>query len=326
MEDIRSSNMGIQSLNAYIKKNTSKEAIRQTNLCELYGKVIAVDTSIYLYRFLAEGALLENMYTMISLFRYYKIVPIFIFDGKAPVEKTKILEKRKMEKIIAEKKYYHIKQELETTENTSCYNKLSKSMIALKKKFVRIRRQDIVNVKNLMDAFGVTYLEADGEADEVCAKLVIKKHAYACLSEDMDLFVYGCKRVLRYFSLLTETVVIYYLDIILKDLDITLTEFKEICILSGTDYNYYKNNTTSLQKTLYYFTLFKKANDNNDFYTWLDDNTDYITNIYQLYNVYNIFNVHDTCLKGLNFNNLIRDINMEKIKEIMKPEGFIFIK
>ena len=25
-----------------------------------------------------------------------------------------------------------------------------------------------------MDAFGVTYVEADGEADEVCAKLVIK--------------------------------------------------------------------------------------------------------------------------------------------------------
>ena len=318
--------MGIQYLNAYIKKNTSKNAMMQINLSKLYGKVIAVDTSIYLYRFLAEEALLENMYTMLSLFRYYKIIPIFVFDGKAPAEKNKLLEKRNTEKIIAEKKYNDIKQELKATKNVSYYNKLCENMITLKKKFIRIKKQDIINIQNLMDAFGVTYIEADGEADEVCAKLVIKKHAYACLSEDMDLFVYGCQRVLRYLSLLTETVVIYYLDVILKDLDLSLTEFKEICILSGTDYNHSTNNITSLQKTLDYFRLFKKDNKCNDFYTWLDHTSNYITNIYQLYNIYNMFNVHDTSLKGLNFNNLIRDINMNKIEEIMKPEGFIFIK
>ena len=36
-----------------------------------------------------------------------------------------------------------------------------------------------------------------GEADELCAKLVIKRYAYACLSEDMDLFVYGCNKIMR---------------------------------------------------------------------------------------------------------------------------------
>ena len=46
------------------------------------------------------------------------------------------------------------------------------------------------------------------EADELCAKLVVKK-AFACLSEDMDMFVYGCPKVLRYLSLLNETVVVY---------------------------------------------------------------------------------------------------------------------
>ena len=73
-----------------------------------------------------------------------------------------------------------------------------------------------------MNAFGVTYIEAKGEADQLCAKLVIKRYAYACLSEDMDLFVYGCPRVIRYLSLINETVIIYYLDNILNDLDLTL--------------------------------------------------------------------------------------------------------
>ena len=31
---------------------------------------------------------------MISLFRYYNIIPIFIFDGKPPPEKTQIIMKR----------------------------------------------------------------------------------------------------------------------------------------------------------------------------------------------------------------------------------------
>ena len=321
--------MGIQYLNTYIKNNVGRDAIIQTKLSDLSGKVIAVDTSIYLYRFLAEEALLEHMYTMISLFRYYNIIPIFVFDGKAPAEKNKLLQKRNTEKNIAEEKYYHIKQELEVTKNTSHYNKLNKNMITLKKKFVRIKKQDIIKVQNLMDAFGVTYIKADGEADEVCAKLVIKKYAYACLSEDMDLFVYGCPRVLRYLSLLNETVVVYYLDIILKDLDITLIEFKEICVLSGTDYNYNTNNTnniTSLQKTLDYFKLFKEVGKNTDFYTWLDDTSNYITNIYQLYNIYNMFKVDNISLKNIKVNNLIKDVNLNKIKEIMKPEGFIFIE
>ena len=90
--------MGIQHLNSYIRKNVSQNAIKQTKLSELSGKVIAVDTSIYLYRFLAEGALLENMYTMISLFRYYKIIPIFVFDGKAPIEKKKLLLENEIQK------------------------------------------------------------------------------------------------------------------------------------------------------------------------------------------------------------------------------------
>ena len=55
--------------------------------------------------------------------------------------------------------------------------------------FIRLKYNDIINVRDLLDAFGVYYIEATGEADEMCAKLVIKKYAYACLSEDMDLFL-----------------------------------------------------------------------------------------------------------------------------------------
>ena len=56
----------------------------------------------------------------------------------------------------------------------------------------------------------------------------------------MDLFLYGCPRVLRYLSLINNTVIIYHLHSILNDIELTFNEFKEICVISGTDYNYNK--------------------------------------------------------------------------------------
>jgi len=316
--------MGIQYLNSYIKQNTNEESINKINLSRLYGKVIAVDTSIYLYRFLADETLLENMYIMISLFKSYNITPIFIFDGKPPVEKLELLKLRNNNKITSEKQYNYIRETLKTEKSLEKCEELYENMLILKKKFIRLKRSDFINVQELMDAYGVTYIEATGEADELCAKLVQKKIAYACLSEDMDLFLYGCPRVLRYLSLINETVVIYYLDNILNNLKLSFKEFKEICVVSGTDYNLNNNN---LYETLKYFKLYKNSNNYNistDFYTWLDNNTNYIDNIYKLYNIYNMFTTENIILKKIKIK-FKQEINLDKIKKIMKLEGFIFI-
>ena len=310
-----------------MKKHSRSESIKKCTLHELYGKIIVVDTSIYLYRFLADKSLLDNMYMMIALFRYYNITPIFIFDGKAPIEKNKLIAKRNSDKNIAEKRYYYIKELLENMEPThSSYEELYTEMISLKKKFIRLKRSDIRNVQELMTAFGVSYIEAEGEADILCAKLVQKKHAYACLSEDMDLFVYGCPRVLRYLSLLNETVILYSLDKILNDLNLKFEEFKEICILSGTDYNYSLDNPIGLYKTLNYFKQYKKSKATVDFYTWVESNSDYISNICDLYNIYHMFQCNSINLKKYKINSTIKPINKALIEQIMIPEGFIFIK
>ena len=316
--------MGIKNLNSFIKSNVTKTAINKITIESLSNKVIVVDTSIYLYRFLAEEALLENMYIMLSLFRYYNITPIFVFDGKAPIEKAQLLDKRNKDKDIAEEQYNKLKELLKHTFCSKKKSEISEQMIELKKKFIRITKSHTIIVQELMGAFGISYIEAEGEADIICAKLVIKKIAYACLSEDMDLFIYGCPRVLRYLSLLNETVVIYYLNIILDDLKLSFKEFKEISILSGTDYNYNTDNNTDLYKTWNYFTLYKTSTDkSDDFYLWLDNTTNYIDNIFHLYNVYNMFMTENIYIKKIK--NKKKDIDLIKIKQIMKPEGFIFI-
>tara|TARA_B100001059_G_scaffold157693_1_gene157316 strand:+ start:195 stop:1121 length:927 start_codon:yes stop_codon:yes gene_type:complete len=288
--------MGIKHLNSYLKKHCSK-GINKISLKKLSGKKIAIDTSIYLYRFIAENALIENFKLMISIFRDLNITPLFVFDGKPPKEKYELLKERKNDKYIAENKYNQLREQLEKYKEDKNINdieikKIKQDMKLLKRQFIRIRHTDIENVKNLIKTMGVTYIDAIGESDKLCAKLVSKNKVFACLSEDMDLFVYGCDIVLKYINLYNKTIVIYNIRHILLELNFTLHDFKHICIISGTDYNSNYNSKYNLFKTIEYFKSYKNYNTNNNtFYEWLDKNTDYIIDLHKLNNILSIFNL-----------------------------------
>jgi len=58
--------MGIKYLNRFLKEN-ALSSIRFCNLSEFSGKKIAVDISIYMYRFAGDNTLIENMYSMLSV-------------------------------------------------------------------------------------------------------------------------------------------------------------------------------------------------------------------------------------------------------------------
>lgn len=229
--------MGIRHLNKFLQQNCPG-SIKTITLSELSGKRIAIDASIYMYRFIAENGLLENIYLMISLFRHHNIHPIFVFDGKPPAEKNAVIETRKQNKQKAENEY--VRLETTITDSTPEVEKkeIKHAMDALKKKFIRIRDSDVLNVKKLIQSYGVQYMDASGEADELCAKLALKGKVYACVSEDMDMFVYGCPRVIRYLSLLNQSAIMYDMKGILSSLSMTMDEFRMICVISGTDYGY----------------------------------------------------------------------------------------
>jgi flap endonuclease-1 len=326
--------MGIKHLNRFLREE-AQQCIKFISLAELSGKKIAVDISIYMYKYASEGTLLENMYLMLSTMIHYNIVPVFIFDGKPPPEKKELLQKRKEDKQEAEKEYNQLKKQLENkTIDDVEKQEVVNNMDILKKKFIHIGKNEIDSVKRLIRAYGATYYDAPGEADELCALLVIKNKVWACLSEDMDMFVYGCNRVLRYLSLLNKTVVLYDTKDILNSLGITQKELREICVISGTDYNYNENKTddnskkgSSLYKTLAYFKKYHKENSEMGFYKWLRENTDYIQDYENLLNIYNLFELNQEHTHLTIFEN-IKIINgpiiKEDIRNIIKIEGFIF--
>jgi flap endonuclease-1 len=333
--------MGIRYLNKFLKEN-AKKSIKVLHLSELSGKKIAIDISIYMYKYASDDTLIENIYLMLTVLRYYNIIPIFIFDGKPPIEKKELLQKRRDDKKEAQEEYNKLKIKLELNNNMDENDKqeIVNNMDMLKKNFVSINKDDIKNVKSLIRAYGATYYDAPGEADELCAMLTIKEKVWACLSEDMDMFIYGCPRVIRYLSLLKHNVVLYDMKGILEELDITQTQLREICILSGTDYNMknsknMKNNskTINLYNTLKHFQKYKVEKREKTekqvlkFYDWLLVNSEYIEDIDLLKNIYEMFDLSKNHVNLQVFENIkIINGNIEKneIKKILKTDGFYF--
>jgi 5'-3' exonuclease len=331
--------MGIRYLNRFFKEE-AMHAIKLMSLKQLSGKKIAIDISIYMYKYASENTLIENIYLLLSLLRNYNIIPIFIFDGKAPIEKKELLQKRKEDKKTAQEEYSILQNKLLINEDMDEIEKqeIMTNMDLLKRKFVHISKKDIEIVKRLIRAYGATYYDAPGESDEICALLTIKGKVWATLSEDMDMFVYGCPRVLRYMSLLNHTVVLYDTKSILETLGISQKDLREICVLSGTDYNSMNDefkNSPNLYNTLKYFKKFSKEkkrreynNEQNiEFYYWLSCNTSYITNLDLLQKICDIFNLtknHENIKKfeDIKISNSI--ILKQEIEEILKTDGFIF--
>jgi flap endonuclease-1 len=325
--------MGIKYLNRFLLDNCTTNAIRKVSLSQFSGKVVVIDTSIYLYKFVGENALLENIYLMISIFRHYNIIPVFIFDGKPPMEKKELLQQRKLKKNEAEKYYNELKNKIDTNEVTSDeIQDIEEKMDLLKRQFVRIRDIDILNTKKLLKAYGVQYFEAEGEADVLCCQLIITNKAWACVSDDMDMFVYGCRRVIRQISLMNHTCVFYDMKNILDDLNMDITTFRQIMVISGTDYNI--NEKNSLHETLKWYYkyqeyLLKKEDKENIicFYEWLFNNTKYIGNMELLFKVYDMFVLSDVTNIYITFNNVefkLNEKNDNELKKILLSEGFLY--
>jgi 5'-3' exonuclease len=326
--------MGIRYLNNFLKKSCPK-SIQTIPFKMLDGKKIAIDISIYMYKYISENKLIENIYLMLSIFKQYNITPVFIFDGKPPPEKLDVLQQRREFKMSAQSEYNSLKSRLDilTSNNSNRHfstlsdnnndkdneesKKIMELMDALKPQFIYITKDIVNNVKELLRAYGATYFDSPGEADELCAMLVFKNKVWACMSDDMDMFAYGCSNVLRMTDFNNHTTVLYCMTGILSELRMNQTDFRQLCVLCGTDYyDLYKNdkhdkndkNTFDLYKSLTMLTLYKKEKYDKttktlkyvDFYEWIIQNRENIDHdlLKKIYNMFDLSsNTHENISK-----------------------------
>lgn len=254
--------MGIKNLKKLILLKARNGVVKR-HLREYNGKILAVDTSIYIYKYLSyNNDVLGGFIRLILHLLKYNITPVFVFDGKPPIEKLNIIKQRrniKQNNMLVCNIYRdiinYVKSDIELDE-TIINNKynitnaneyindyaehgiagLTKIINQLTKSTVFITNEHITQLQELFTLFNVQYIIANGEAETVCAMLSRNGLIEGCISEDTDILPNGGKKLITSISIGNSYVEEYNLNEILKHMDITHLQFIDLCILCGCDY------------------------------------------------------------------------------------------
>jgi 5'-3' exonuclease len=193
--------MGIKGLSKFLKEHIPA-SIKTVSLSSLSGLVIAIDANYYMYKY----TISSDDYTKKFASQYFHLVkhgikPLYVFDGKPPSEKQKVIDKRK---------------------------------IVNKKKNIEITNNNIKTLKDFFSSNNITYLECEAEADFICSKLSSEDIIHGCISDDMDFLTLGSKHLYRDYYQYQNEIIEYSLDEILKVF--TRDQLIDISIFLGCDY------------------------------------------------------------------------------------------
>lgn len=308
--------MGIKNLTTFLLEHCP-DAIKQGELSELNGKKVAIDTSIFLYRFKYKGnKLIAKFFEQINRLRMHNIMPVYVFDGVPPEEKKSVIISRKLKLEDKQNKIEVLNKEIEATTDLEQIKTLESEISNIQNKLIYVSKDDIYQVKYLFDLLNIKYINAQGEADLLCSKLCSNGIVDFVISEDMDLLTSGTKILVRDFNIYNNKITIYNLQIILEKLELTYEKWVELCIMFGCDYlkringigpkksyKFIKKND-SIEQIIEYF---KTANINvEDNYI---SNFNSAKNIFMNYSIDYIPNINQlVCIDKL-FDNQLSNIN-----------------
>ncbi|CAA3020813.1 flap endonuclease 1 isoform X2 [Olea europaea subsp. europaea] len=235
--------MGIKGLTKLLADNAPK-AMKEQKFESYFGRKIAIDASMSIYQFLIvvgrtgtemltneAGEVtshLQGMFTRTIRLLEAGIKPVYVFDGKPPDLKKQELAKRYSKRADATD---DLSDALEVG-NKEDIEKFSK-------RTVKVTKQHNDDCKKLLSLMGVPVIEAPSEAEAQCAALCKADHVYAVASEDMDSLTFGAPRFLRHLmdpSSKKIPVMEFEVSKVLEELNLTMDQFIDLCILSGCDY------------------------------------------------------------------------------------------
>lgn len=271
--------MGILNLYDVIKKY-GKNCINEYYLSELYGYRLAVDISIFLYKYIrtsGEDKWMDTFILFLCNLKKNGIKAVCIFDGpNPPIEKKGEQDERRAnsKKIVDRKnecidardliisKYCMIDIDEVPSEfiekcrvlirprkgypDVTNYNDIQDICNSLNTTIERLAKQTIqINSQfgdqafEIVKLLGLTAIKADGEAEALCSYMAVKGMVDGVLTEDTDVLVYGTERMFAFkeFKLHEGKLIGVYLPALLEELEVNLSQFKDLCIMLSCDYN-----------------------------------------------------------------------------------------
>lgn len=228
--------MGIKKLSKFlnnkglVKKYDNIYNFKKKN----YKIIVGVDTMLYMYKFkYSYNDIIYGFTRQIIYFLVNKIIPIYIFDGKPLKEKSQTLYKRKNNKKKIESKINEIKSQINENMTQEEKENMNSQLVKLNKKNIKITNDDIKKLMSLFDLCGIPYLKSVNEADILLASLYKNNKINYCLSEDMDILIFGAKKIIKFDK---KEIHEFNLNHILNNLELTEDQFIDMCILFGCDY------------------------------------------------------------------------------------------
>ncbi|EEQ97740.1 flap exonuclease, putative [Perkinsus marinus ATCC 50983] len=247
--------MGIKQLFKFVSENAPK-AVSEQKMENYTGRSLAVDASMCLYQFViavrlggdnqhanltnAAGEVTSHISGMVTrTLRMMEagIKPVYVFDGKPPSLKTGELAKRREVKKKAEE---DLKEAIEKGDDEGIRKAAHRS--------TRVTPQMNADVKKLLTMMGCCIIEAPEEAEATCAALVRYGKCYGAVTDDMDVLTFGSPvQVKNLFNTLgsgqqgsagktTKPVYEMSLSTVLEQLDVSMDQFIDFCIMCGCDY------------------------------------------------------------------------------------------
>ena len=292
--------MGIRNLNKFLKKHCPN-TFKETDLSKYAYKKIAIDISLYIYKYKAifRDRWLDAFINLICCLRKNNIHCVFIYDGQAPKEKDNEKKIRRESRDKLDLKIAAIK---EAINNYYESDKVSQILINLcdKKSDDKIksllRKEDLFNIKicerylnklegqsihlcaddfqntkNLFNILGVPYFTSKLEGETMCAHLALNDKVDGVLSDDTDVLAYGTKLFLTGINTTKNSCIEIKINNILEQINFTYEQFRDLCIMCGTDYN---KNIPKIGPENSYKLLIKYENIEN-----IEKNTNYNTDI-----------------------------------------------
>jgi len=238
--------MGIKKLSNLIK-DYSPGCIQRRKLQDYNGKIIGIDLSIYLYRFsYREGNPCTSILMQAMRLMKNGALPVYFIDGKPPKEKEGELMARADKRNEATESIDFLKRfiqnpSIEVPEKFEKYRVMSEEnleneIVYINNSLIQIPQQTRVDIKKMFDYMGIPYIEVNGEAEALCAKLNREGYIDGCMSEDTDILANGGKIFIRGFANTSNYVDEYNLEVLLRDLGVDYKKFVDICIMCGCDY------------------------------------------------------------------------------------------
>ena len=244
--------MGITGLNKFLKCK-SPRAFTTMPLSDFSDKCIAVDANLWLHsnmivarkKVLSQMNVLEepepevlrfklyeSLLEFIIKFLNYRITPVFVFDGPHPIEKEQTQISRKNKNKIQLQKIINLKQQ----ENVS-----RAELFQAFCNYNSTTFSDIEGARELLTSIGIPCLSATGDGEYLCSMLCHEQIVAGVFSADTDNFAHGCPLLITDFSKNMNYSMRYFnvvrMDYILQDLNITLAQFVDMCIMIGCDHN-----------------------------------------------------------------------------------------